>query len=589
MCKQHVYTDGSRQLQREFRAKRVFIAHDYRRGVVPSIQNYRSPIRASLKGKNYIPLFADEDVQPGVLLSAICQYILDVEISVFDVTGCNANVLIELGIALGMNQPVVIIAQKDDPLPPFLQELSPLRYEFMEDLHVSLPDRLEKRLAARNHNETSATYCEACQRSCECRKGEHLPTDTYHFVGLDGETDRRIPHYIENILFDEYEISPTTAISHGNTTVCRWIDHLGQSDFALFHLIKPHHGPKYAPIYTQLGLAIGLAVPWAIIVQREDQPPTDLNGFSYITFDGEATLHFETMLRSTINGLLTKIPAGHIRSTKEHDKKGLVLFIDDEVDMGHLVQRLLERKGYDVLTATSGEEGIHIVSHLEPDIILLDILMPDIDGFEVFRRLRAISDVPIIFLTAVSDIQSKRRGLEELRADGYIVKLPDYHELMFRIDNAIHQKQQSKELLTFSIPGKDSNDSRPARILIIDDDLQVVETISRYLRQYRYEWTAAKDLPEGIRLATEKDVDLVLLDTMMPDLKGYQTYQQIKEKFRAPIIFMTTPEAIADMGQSRIDDYITKPIQAHEMLAKIKTILQRFVLSNNQDQGNPSL
>jgi len=97
-----------------------------------------------------------------------------------------------------------------------------------------------------------------------------------------------------------------------------------------------------------------------------------------------------------------------------------------------LIGILLERRGFEVVKACSAEEGLRAAYRTHPDLILLDIMMPDMDGWEVCRRLRELSDVPILFLTAKDDTRDLVRGLD-LGADDYITKPYDNDALIARI------------------------------------------------------------------------------------------------------------------------------------------------------------
>lgn len=109
-----------------------------------------------------------------------------------------------------------------------------------------------------------------------------------------------------------------------------------------------------------------------------------------------------------------------------------ILVIDDEELTMQLISILLERRGYEVIKAYRAEDGLRKAYRNHPDIILLDIMMPDMDGWEVCRRLRELSDVPIIFLTAKDDVRDVVKGLE-MGADDYVVKPYDNNELVARV------------------------------------------------------------------------------------------------------------------------------------------------------------
>ncbi len=109
-----------------------------------------------------------------------------------------------------------------------------------------------------------------------------------------------------------------------------------------------------------------------------------------------------------------------------------ILVIDDEETTVQLISIVLERRGYEVIKAFRAEDGLRKAYRTHPDLVLLDIMMPNMDGWEVCRRLRELSDVPIIFLTARSEIRDVVKGLE-MGADDYIVKPYDNDELVARV------------------------------------------------------------------------------------------------------------------------------------------------------------
>ena len=110
-----------------------------------------------------------------------------------------------------------------------------------------------------------------------------------------------------------------------------------------------------------------------------------------------------------------------------------VLVVDDEPDVRSLVRLLLERAGYDVSEAVDGRAALrHIFSDV-PDLVLLDVTMPDIDGWQTLQRIRDVTDVPVIMLTAASTELEKVRGLKS-GADDYVTKPFGRQELLARID-----------------------------------------------------------------------------------------------------------------------------------------------------------
>jgi two-component system alkaline phosphatase synthesis response regulator PhoP len=109
-----------------------------------------------------------------------------------------------------------------------------------------------------------------------------------------------------------------------------------------------------------------------------------------------------------------------------------VLVVDDDVKTVELVRLYLDRDGYQVLTAYDGVEALRLARESYPDLIVLDLMLPDIDGLEVCRTLRHESDVPIIMLTARTTDQDKLTGLD-IGADDYVTKPFSHKELTARV------------------------------------------------------------------------------------------------------------------------------------------------------------
>jgi len=109
-----------------------------------------------------------------------------------------------------------------------------------------------------------------------------------------------------------------------------------------------------------------------------------------------------------------------------------ILVIDDDPDVGQILNMKLTRAGYEVAIATGGKEGLEKARDDHPDLILLDIMMPDMDGWQVCGRLREMTDVPIIMLTVLGRQEETTKGLR-LGADDYIVKPWSNPELLARI------------------------------------------------------------------------------------------------------------------------------------------------------------
>jgi signal transduction histidine kinase len=133
----------------------------------------------------------------------------------------------------------------------------------------------------------------------------------------------------------------------------------------------------------------------------------------------------------------------------------LILVVDDNPDITQLVSALLRSKGYKAITATGGVEALSLIEQQRPDLILCDILMPDMDGFEVFHRVRSDRRwraIPFIFITALID-QKTRMSSSELGAEAFITKPFTWQELFAVVAGVLHRAQ---ELQTYAESEMDS-------------------------------------------------------------------------------------------------------------------------------------
>ncbi len=120
-----------------------------------------------------------------------------------------------------------------------------------------------------------------------------------------------------------------------------------------------------------------------------------------------------------------------------------VLLVDDDKKLVPLLERGFRYEGFDVLTALSGEQGLALARVQRPDIVILDIGMPGLDGFAVCRALRAHSDVPVLMLTARDEVSDKVKGLD-LGADDYVAKPFAFDELVARVRALIRRRIPSR-------------------------------------------------------------------------------------------------------------------------------------------------
>ncbi len=161
-----------------------------------------------------------------------------------------------------------------------------------------------------------------------------------------------------------------------------------------------------------------------------------------------------------------------------------VLIVDDDDDLRLLLTDTLECEGYNVISASSGPEGVRSFHQEQPDLVLLDVLMPEMDGWEVLERIRQVSTVPILMLTAIHSVPSCVRGLS-CGADDYLVKPFHQDELAARIEALLRRSQtpaqEPDRILRFD-QGALVIDTLSQRVVVRGEDVRLTPTEYRFLR-----------------------------------------------------------------------------------------------------------
>ena len=168
-------------------------------------------------------------------------------------------------------------------------------------------------------------------------------------------------------------------------------------------------------------------------------------------------------------------------------KKHRILIVDDEESMRDFLSIMLHREGYHVDTAADGQSGLAIARDNPPDLVVLDLMLPGIDGLEVCRRLRAGGPVPILILTAKDTVNDRILGLD-MGADDYMVKPFNLDELLARIRALLRRAQPSRpQVLRFADLSLDTGTRQAARgeriISLTAKEYELLELFLRNPRQ----------------------------------------------------------------------------------------------------------
>ncbi len=205
--------------------------------------------------------------------------------------------------------------------------------------------------------------------------------------------------------------------------------------------------------------------------------------------------------------------------------KRKVLLIDDDSEVRELLTRFLTRDGFSVISCATGLEGIQIAKERRPDAILLDVLLKDLEGWEVLKRLKSdpeLLSIPVVMVTIVDDT---KRGYS-LGASGYLVKPVDAMQLSALLSQL-------------------GNLGMPGHVLVVDDDADSREYIDRLLRGWGWRVTTAENGCQAFDSVLTETPDLIILDLLMPEMDGFEFLNRLRseEKWRMiPVVVESAME-----------------------------------------------
>jgi len=255
-----------------------------------------------------------------------------------------------------------------------------------------------------------------------------------------------------------------------------------------------------------------------------------------------------------------------------------ILVIDDSATFREELRRAFESAGHRVLTATTGEEGLRVAGAQRPDAIVVDGVLPGIDGATVIRHVRldaVLRDVPCLLLTASEDKGAELRALDA-GADTFVRKEEHLDVILARLA-AVLRRARARA------PGDEETKSLvgPKKILAVDDSLTYLHELTDALKGEGYDVVMARSGEEAIELLAVQMVDCILLDLVMPGLGGHETCQRIKAApivRDIPLIMLTATENRDAMIQglaAGADDYISKSSDFEVLKARVRAQIRR--------------
>jgi two-component system, cell cycle response regulator len=270
-----------------------------------------------------------------------------------------------------------------------------------------------------------------------------------------------------------------------------------------------------------------------------------------------------------------------------------VLVVDDVAANVKLLEARLSAEYFDVATARSGAEALAICGKAECDIVLLDVMMPDMDGFEVCRRIKSnpgTHHLPVVMVTALDHPSDRVRGLDA-GADDFLTKPVSDVALIARVRSLARLKMMIDELRMRAVTSRQigiqdaeneaiTDAGRRGRVLIIDDRASSADRIAAMLATEHTVDTETQP-SEALFRAAEGNYDLLIVSLALENVDGLRLCSQVRSLERTrnvPILAVSDGDDSARMLRGLeigINDYLVRPIDKNELLARARTQIRK--------------
>ncbi|MEM7582285.1 MAG: response regulator [Acidobacteriota bacterium] len=262
-----------------------------------------------------------------------------------------------------------------------------------------------------------------------------------------------------------------------------------------------------------------------------------------------------------------------------------ILLVEDNEMNRDLISRRLKRRGFDVSIAVDGAEGVEKATADHPDLIVMDMGLPVLDGYEATRMLKgadATRRIPIIGLSAHAMSGDARKALAA-GCDDYDTKPVEWARLLGKIDTLLTRAKEEASLSQedSAVPPEATVNPDAAHLLVVDDSAMHRQMLSDRLGSLGHKFDLVGDASSALEKLQQGAYDAVLLDVTLPPIEGQPLLEHLQagESTRdLPIIMLSTidavPEAIACLGRGAVD-FIAQPFQVELLATRIEMCLER--------------
>lgn len=252
-----------------------------------------------------------------------------------------------------------------------------------------------------------------------------------------------------------------------------------------------------------------------------------------------------------------------------------VLIVDDDQMNCDLLQNVFIRQGYQVMSTTSGREGLSLFRAHNPRVTLLDLRMPEMDGLTVLKEIRAIDPHAAVIILGGGATEIQENQARALRATDFIRKGLSLDVLV----EAVHRLSKVSVPSTTTQSPLRNGDIEPIdeSVLVIDDEPLLCDLLVRFLSLRGYRAFGVKDGHEALKIVNDTPPDAIVLDLIMPGMPGIDVLRALRDKgYPGGIIIMTgshSEELLQDAWNLGPQEILIKPVDLERLLTAIQLVL----------------
>ena len=267
------------------------------------------------------------------------------------------------------------------------------------------------------------------------------------------------------------------------------------------------------------------------------------------------------------------------------DKKKHIILVEDEDTLANLIEAGLKKEGYEVERVSDGKEGLRSIEEGKPDLVLLDMMLPGLKGFDILEKLNEkgrLSTLPVVIISNSGEPIEIERALK-MGVRDYLIKVNfSPEEVVVKVNDVLRaeseRKKERKESAPKIVEGR--------RVLLVEDDTILSDVLQRKFTEKKYVVYKAVNVAMAKKVLAENEVDIILLDLVLPDEHGFSFLRELKKNKETkdiPVMIISnlgqTGEVEQGLKEGAVDYIVKTDTVPGEIFEKVDTFLQKSNLN----------